>query len=259
LRDVLARFDAEMRVNPPPNPGDLIQTVDGVVRVIGDEARIELVDFKGRDIGAIIHREREYFSRLGRDLEWKVYGHDMPPDLGERLKAAGFIAEPVETFMILDLLKPIPPVPQADIRRVVDEAMLRDFMGVANDAFSEPLPDRLDQFRARLHDETFALFLVYQNNQPASTGRLEMPSSRAFASLWSGGTSPAYRKRGLFQAVIGARAAEAKRQGYAFLTVDARDTSADSDEVWFRASNQRYKLDIVITRGVTGFRVNLLF
>lgn len=47
----------------------------------------------------------------------------------------------------------------------------------------------------------------------------------AFAGLYSGGTIPEYRSRGAYRALVAARAAVARRRGYRFLIVDARETS----------------------------------
>ena len=40
-----------------------------------------------------------------------------------------------------------------------------------------------------------------------------------------GGTRPDYQGRGVYRALVAARAAEARRRGHRFLTVDARETS----------------------------------
>ena len=46
-----------------------------------------------------------------------------------------------------------------------------------------------------------------------------------FAGLWSGATLPAYRRRGLYTAVLAVRVQEAIRRGYHFLTIDASPMS----------------------------------
>ena len=48
---------------------------------------------------------------------------------------------------------------------------------------------------------------------------------RAFAGLYGGGTRPDYQGRGVYLALVAARAAEARRRGHRYLTVDARETS----------------------------------
>ncbi len=39
-----------------------------------------------------------YFTGLGRVFEWKLYGHDLPVDLGRRPRGAGFAPRPEETL-----------------------------------------------------------------------------------------------------------------------------------------------------------------
>ncbi|WP_449348544.1 hypothetical protein [Streptomyces shaanxiensis] len=44
-----------------------------------------------------------YYTGLGREFEWKLYGHDLPVDLEQRLRSAGFTPEPEETLMIAEV------------------------------------------------------------------------------------------------------------------------------------------------------------
>ena len=48
---------------------------------------------------------------------------------------------------------------------------------------------------------------------------------RAFAGLYGGGTDPVWRGRGVYRAVVAARAAEARARSVRYLTVDALETS----------------------------------
>ena len=68
-------------------------------------------------------------------------------------------------------------------------------------------------------------FLAWADGVAAAGARLELPPHRAFASMWGGGTDPRFRRRGLFRALVAARAGLARSRGNAFLTVDAKETS----------------------------------
>jgi ribosomal protein S18 acetylase RimI-like enzyme len=46
-----------------------------------------------------------------------------------------------------------------------------------------------------------------------------------FASLWGGSTLPAYRRRGIYRALVARRAAEAAERGFRYLQVDASSDS----------------------------------
>ena len=43
------------------------------------------------------------FEHLGQDFEWKLFEHDRPSDLKERLEGHGFLVEEAEAIMVLDL------------------------------------------------------------------------------------------------------------------------------------------------------------
>ncbi|HVB27523.1 MAG TPA: GNAT family N-acetyltransferase, partial [Mycobacteriales bacterium] len=51
--------------------------------------------------------------------------------------------------------------------------------------------------------------------------RIEFLPGRDFASLWGGGTLPAWRRRGIYRALVAHRAQLAAARGYRFLQVDA--------------------------------------
>jgi GNAT superfamily N-acetyltransferase len=56
---------------------------------------------------------------------------------------------------------------------------------------------------------------------PIAGGRLEFHIGTDFASLWGGGTLPAWRGRGVFRALVAYRAAAATARGFRYLQVDA--------------------------------------
>lgn len=101
---VLALYDRDMREGAQPDgPGARIERVGGVVRQVADAQGWNGVVWSDLDDAradeAIAEQIRHYGS-LGRTFEWKLYGHDLPIDLGQRLRAAGFTPEPEETLMI---------------------------------------------------------------------------------------------------------------------------------------------------------------
>lgn len=225
---ILRRFDAEMRADPAPEAGMRFEAVGDVVRAVGYDAWISYSKLSAATADRVIEDQVAYFAALGQEVEWKVYGHDSPRDLGARLAAHGFEAEETETLMVFDLARDIQPAaPQLDIeiRRVRDDAGLNDLIAVSSRAFGRDDSRRADQFRARLGDPTLGLFVAYAGGVPVAAGRLEMPPGRSFAGLWGGGTVPAFRGRGVFRALVAKRAREASRLGYRYLSVDARDTS----------------------------------
>lgn len=224
---ILERFDAEMRIDPAPEAGVRFEGLGGVVRAVGQYACIGYSKLSEASANRAIEDQVAYFTALGQEVEWKVYGHDRPRDLGARLAAHGFEADETETVMVFDLARDMPAKPKLDveIRRIRDEAGLNDLIAVTSEAFGRDERRRADRFRTRLDDPTLGLFVAYADGVPVAAGRLEMPCGRSFAGLWGGGTVPAFRGRGIYRALVAERAREAKRLGYRYLNVDARDTS----------------------------------
>ncbi|MDF3141726.1 GNAT family N-acetyltransferase, partial [Streptomyces sp. T21Q-yed] len=101
---VLALFDRDMREGARPDgPDALVERVGGVVRQVSSALGWNGVVWSDLDeagADAAIAAQIAHFRGLGREFEWKLYGHDLPVDLGQRLRDAGFTAEPEETLMI---------------------------------------------------------------------------------------------------------------------------------------------------------------
>jgi GNAT superfamily N-acetyltransferase len=226
---LLARHDAEIRANPPAAAGCVSDRPAGVVRELGTRNTIIFSTLSEEDADRIIAREAAYFRELGESVEWKVYGHDLPADLPLRLAAHGFEADESETLMALDLS----PVRQRiddsgfAVRRITSERGLHDLVAVDRAAFEEPRSDIFEYLAPRVlgpQPDTLA-FVAYARDVPVCAGRIILPPERAFASMWGGCTIPGYRGRGAFRAIVAARANEARLRGYAYLMVEARETS----------------------------------
>ncbi|HEV2674553.1 MAG TPA: hypothetical protein VGV37_08430 [Aliidongia sp.] len=225
---ILRQYDAEMRAEPPPEPGVSRVWSGGVLRTTGQYHCIGYSTLAGCDVDREIATQAAFFRMLGATVEWKVYGHDRPADLEDRLARAGFVAEPTEHLMVLDLqaggFDDLPP-DGIDLRQVRSAAALDDYVLAVGTAFDRDESRTVEAYGTRLADPTLALLVAYDGQCPIAAGRLEMPPGRCFASLWGGGTVPGHRGRGIYRAMVAARAWEALWRGYRYLTVDARDTS----------------------------------
>ena len=226
--EILARFDSEMRERPPVDEGTRVERAGTVVRLVGDQCMILYSRLNASNARDVIAAETAYFRSLGREVEWKVYGHDLPSNLGELLGEAGYVPDPPETMMVADLASFV-PLPRGtgefEIRRVEDEAGLRAAVAISRDAFGPRGGWREEEYTKRLRDPTLEIFVAYHNGEPVASARLEMPTGRSFASLWGGGTSPKFRGRGVYRDLVSLRAESARQRGYRFLTVDALETS----------------------------------
>ena len=225
---ILRQYDAEMRADPPPEPGVSRTWSGGVLRTTGLYDCIGYSALAGADADREIAAQVEFFRGQGRPVEWKLYGHDGPGDLADRLARAGFRPEKADHFMVLDLKARAIDDPAAEgiaLRQVRDLIGLQDFVTAGGAAFDRDKSWAFKAFGGRLADPSCALYVAYDGAVPVTTGRLELPAGRSFASIWGGGTIPSHRGRGIYRALVAARAWEALWCGYRYLTVDARDTS----------------------------------
>lgn len=177
---------------------------------------------------AAIALEQERPLPPGGSLEWKLYAHDRPSDLGARLRNAGFAPQARETLVVFDLARELAPQPLPSgvtIRSADNRAGLADVAQVGVQAFGQDHSAMNDEFLARVAFGTVRFFVAYCEDEPVSAARLEMPKSGEFAGLFGGGTVPGFRHRGLYRALVALRASIARERGYRYLTVDAMDTS----------------------------------
>lgn len=95
---VLALFDRDMREGAQPDgPDARVERVGRIVRQVSSEHGWNGVvwsDLDAAGADGAIAEQIAHFSGLGREFEWKLYGHDLPVDLGQRLRAAGFVGRP---------------------------------------------------------------------------------------------------------------------------------------------------------------------
>jgi Acetyltransferase (GNAT) family len=224
MHELLERYDRLVRQQPG---GDGVERGERVIRVLADTWRMVLwSDLDETNADAVIAHEIERFAGLG-EWEWKLYSYDKPPDLADRLLAAGFVADPQETLLIgdvsaLPLEAQLPPGVSLDI--VDDERGMADMVAVHREAFGDS-----PGFEAWLLQEVRAgrsqAIVARAGKRPISAGRIDYYDGTGFAGLYGGGTVPDWRHRGIFRAVVARRTALAAARGCRYLQVDASDAS----------------------------------
>lgn len=227
---ILTLFDKEQRIEIEypdmekhvlPHVVRFVRPAPGMSFVLYSNVNEETVD-------AVIEEQIAYFSANGQPFEWKVYAHDQPADLKERLVTYGFEAEDVDAIMVLDVEEAPPSLLEpvtADVRPIT-----RDQLGHVIAVEEEVWGGNFEWIRQRMgsHLEVpdyLSVYVAYVDDSPACTGWIYFHKNSQFASLWGGSTVPAYRKRGLYTAVLAARVQETMARGYRFLTVDASPMS----------------------------------
>ena len=197
----------------------------------GDPSWVIWSDLGGVDADAAIAAEQERFAALGQGFEWKHFGHDAPADLLARLIAAGFEAEATEALMALDL-HAAPGWLEEGGGHEVHELGIEGRDDVAH-VLLAVWPHLADDFMPRFWREMEAapehvrLFVGYVDAAPAAAGwTLDGGSTSPFLGLFGGATLAEHRGRGLYRALVAARARFARARGKRFLTVDAGPMSA---------------------------------
>ncbi len=226
--EVLARYDREMRQDPVPDAEASVERVGSVVRLLGSETCVLWAEVTEATAGQVVAEQAEFARRSRRALEWKTFGHDRAGLLEPLLARAGFVPEEPETLVAFDLEPGPPPgaLPRGvEVRRAVDDTGARDAAQASLAAFGEDHAHAAERYRSVVRDPHQVLLVAYADGRPVAAGRVEMPPGRSFASLWGGGTDPAFRHRGVYRGLVNARGAIARAAGYRFLTVDAQATS----------------------------------
>ncbi|MGC2034538.1 MAG: GNAT family N-acetyltransferase, partial [Thermoplasmata archaeon] len=70
------------------------------------------------------------------------------------------------------------------------------------------------------------LFIAYLDRTPASIGRVEFEPGQALGGLFGGGTSPAFRRRGIYRELVRTRVDWARDRGARAVFTEAVDTTS---------------------------------
>lgn len=232
--DLLSLFDREQRIDID-YPDTRKERRPHLIRYVSETGGPHFIlysDLRGADVDAVIAEEQAYFGPLG-EVEWKVYAHDTPADLRQRLVAHGFQVDEEETVLVLDLhdgarRATAPRQPrEVDVRRLQTVAQLADVRRIEETVWEEDfgwLEERLGDDMA-MSDDYIGVYVAYVEEQPACAGWIYFHPHSQFATLYGGSTLPEQRRRGLYTAILDARLQEAAARGYRFVTTDASPSS----------------------------------
>jgi len=178
---------------------------------------------------SVIAEQAAHYRALGAEVEWKAYAHDQPADLLQRLARHGFEIGPLETVLVLDLHDRPKWMHESahDVIRVKTPEQVDLFRTAATEIFQKDYAFTINELLAAIRTGSSQQlgYIALNDNVPASIGRLYTHPQSVFGGLYGGGTLATHRGRGLYRAVVAARARDAAKLGSRFLIVDALPTS----------------------------------
>ena len=235
---LLAAYDTQLRGRvPDPVPEGWRVEHDGPVhrmfmgRSGGFVGYRSVADLAADELDALIARQRDIFAARGEPVEWKWHSHDLPADLPDRLRKAGFEPEERET-VVVGLAEPLTaetvPLPEGvRLRQVTTRADLDRIAAMESEVWNEPRNWLAEGLAAELAADPDALTILVAeaDGTIVSAGWVRYSPGTEFASLWGGSTLQRWRRRGIYRALVAARARLAVQRGYRYLQVDASDDS----------------------------------
>ena len=235
---VLDAYDKQLRARvPDPLPEGVHVERDGpLVRFLGFKGGgfvgyRDLAGIEGDELDELIARQVRVFADRGERFEWKLHGHDLPADLPERLRAAGFVPEDVETVVIapVEAIAGEPQLPEGvTLREVVDRADFDRIAAMEEAVWQEGsttwIAESLEVERAA-DPNAISIAVVEAGSEVVCAGWVRFEQGTDFATLWGGSTMPAWRGRGIYKATVAYRANLARARGIRFVQVDASANS----------------------------------
>ena len=234
---MLAAYDAHLRAHiPDPLPaGERVELDGPLLRFLSARGQgwilySNLGDLNGDELDALIARQVAIFRERGQRFEWKYHGHDLPPDLPERLLAAGFVAEERETVVIgrvADIAAPVRLPGGVRLREVTARTDLDRIDDLEAEVWSEDRSGVGEMLEEEIAADPDAIRVVVAEaeRRVVCAAWVRFPKDTEFATFWGGATVEAWRGRGIYRATVAHRANLAAARGLRYVEVDASDDS----------------------------------
>ena len=239
VSELLAAYDAQLRTHVhDPLPGGASVEWDGpLLRLFGFGGRgwvlyRDLGGLEGSALDNVIERQVRAFAERGERFEWKLHGHDRPSDLPQRLRAAGFVAEDEETVVIArvdDIAGTFHLPERVSLHEVTERSDFDRITAIQPDIWNEDdeptwLAESLEAEK-RADPHYLTVVVAEADHAVICAAWVRFEEGTDFATLWGGGTVPAWRGRGVYRAMVSYRANLAAERGFRFLQVDASSDS----------------------------------
>jgi GNAT superfamily N-acetyltransferase len=235
---LLTAYDEQMRgIGSHPPTGVRYEQDGPLLRVVGEYRGYisgpRDVGVRGAELDRLIATQRDYFAARGEAVGWQTRAHDEPADLTARLRAAGFVPEKPDMVLIglaAELATAPAPPPGVALRWVTADADMRRIAAMESDVWGQDwswLGENLIGRIATAPDD-IAVLAAEADGEVVSAAWLAViqPGAGGAARLLGGSTRPQWRGRGIYRALVAARAQRAAARGIKYLQVDASDDSA---------------------------------
>ena len=238
---LLTAYDEQMRgIGPNPPPGVTYEQDGPLLRVVGEYRGYisgpRDVGVRGAELDRLIARQRDYFAARGEAVGWQTRAHDEPADLTDRLRAAGFVPEKPDTVLVglAAELATGPavtsPPPGVALRWVTADADMRRIAAMESAVWGQDWAWLGENLIGRIAaaPADIAVLAAEAGGEVVSAAWLAViqPGADGAARLLGGSTRPQWRGRGIYRALVAARAQWAAARGIKYLQVDASDDSA---------------------------------
>ena len=223
---LLVRYDKDLRLRIL-YPEARREITNDVVRIVRKAPGMNFVSFTFANeskLHQVIHQELDYFLPMDQPFTWKVYDHDLLPNLKDELVKHGFTPDDdPAAVMVLDVKNaPLAFEPvQADIRRIDTLAGLQDIIYVLDQVWGGHNAWVNERLGTHLEIPGYlSVYAAYVDNQPASIAWTYFPRGQ-FSTLFAGSTIAEYRKQGLYTSLLATRLREIRERGYRYAVVEA--------------------------------------
>lgn len=240
----LRAYDEQIRrTTVPPHPDWTVERVaqNRIVRVVSPPEHeygcyVLWSDLDDSDADEVIAEQVGFFAGLGRSFEWKWFGHDRPADLRVRLERAGLVAEDDETLVIGEVPEVVERCAAATVAEGITLRHVRagdldaDLAGIVTlnqRVWDEDLSWLMAELREELAEtpDDLRIHVAEVEGEIVCAAWVRFHQGTDFASLWGGSTLPEWRRKGIYRALVGRRAVQARDRGFRYLQVDASDDS----------------------------------
>jgi ribosomal protein S18 acetylase RimI-like enzyme len=240
----LRAFDEQVRRSTePPQPGWEVELVSAnrVLRVVSPPDHewgcfVIWSSVDTSDADAVIAEQVDFFRGLGRKFEWKWYGYDQPMDLPQRLEKAGLVAGDDESLIVgevegvVELCAGVTVADGVTLRHVRLDDLDTDFAGIValnQKVWGEDLSWLMVELRKELEHspDDLRIHVAEVAGEIVCAAWARFHAGTEFASLWGGSTLPEWRRKGIYRALVGRRAVQARDRGFRYLQVDASPDS----------------------------------